>query len=198
MRNTLKLTAAQTTGAEQAQWETEINTLLDATGVFFSRGTIMYEVACEPRGNCNNDQLSFKAYLSRWMAATTKVAPWTHDTIMPLLQSSAQAAATSCSGGDDGTTCGTKWTEGVWDGASGPGQQMSALEVIQSNLIDSVAGPVSQGNGGISKGDPAAGTGGDSLAPQEPITTSDRAGAGILTCLVLVGLIGGTWYVNLS
>ena len=156
----------------------------------------MFEVACEPRGNCNNDQLSFKAYLSRWMAATTKVAPWTHDQIMPLLASSASAAATSCSGGDDGTTCGTKWTQGAWDGASGPGQQMSALEVIQSNLIDNVAGPASQGNGGISKGDPGAGTGGDDLAPQEPITTGDRAGAGILTTLVLVCLVGGAWYVR--
>ena len=155
----------------------------------------MYEVACEPGGNCNTDQLSFKAYLARWMAASTKVAPFTHDTIMPLLASSAQAAATSCSGGDDGSTCGTKWTEGQWDGATGVGQQMSAMEVFQSNLIDSVPGPVSQGNGGLSKGDPGAGTGGDDLAPEEPISTADRAGAGILTALVLVMLLGGTWWL---
>jgi mannan endo-1,6-alpha-mannosidase len=82
---------------------------------------------------------SFKAYLSRWMAASTKVAPWLYDDIKPYLAASAQAAALSCTGGDDGTTCGTRWwNNGVWDGATGVGQQMSALEVIQSNLIDRV------------------------------------------------------------
>ena len=80
------------------------------------------------------------------MAATTKVAPWTHDTIMPLLQTSAQAAATSCSGGDTGTACGMRWTTGNWDGSQGVGEQMSALEVIQSNLIDFVPGPVGNGH----------------------------------------------------
>jgi mannan endo-1,6-alpha-mannosidase len=73
------------------------------------------------------------------MAASTKVAPWLYDSIKPYLAASAAAAALSCTGGDDGTTCGTRWwNNGVWDGATGVGQQMSALEVIQSNLIDKV------------------------------------------------------------
>jgi hypothetical protein len=72
------------------------------------------------------------------MAASTKVAPWLYDSIKPYLAASAAAAAISCTGGDDGTTCGTRWWTGVWDGATGVGQQMSALEVIQSNLIDKV------------------------------------------------------------
>lgn len=71
---------------------------------------------------------------------------------------------------------------------------MSALEAIQSNLIDLVPGPASQGNGGISKGDVSAGTGGDNIF-YSPIKTSDRAGAGILTFIVLSGLIGGTWWL---
>ena len=120
--------------------------------------------------------------------------PWTYDTIIPLLQSSAQAAATSCTGGDDGNTCGMVWTTGTWDGQTGVGEQMSALEVIQSNLIDSVPGPVANGSGGISVGDPSAGTGGDNIF-YEPITTGDKAGAGILTFLLLLGLVGGTWWL---
>lgn len=32
----------------------------------------MTEVACEPVDLCDVGQQSFKAYLSRWMAATTK------------------------------------------------------------------------------------------------------------------------------
>lgn len=157
----------------------------------------MFEVACEPSGNCNTDQQSFKAYLSRWMAASTKVAPWTHDIIMPLIGASAQAAARQCDGGSDGVTCGTKWTASTWDGTYGVGQQMNALEVIQSNLIDQVRGPVGNKTGGISIGDPAAGSGGDSnpLGPQAPITTGDRAGAGILTALVLTALVGGAWWM---
>jgi len=115
----------------------------------------MYEVACEPGGNCNIDQLSFKAYLSRWMAASTKVAPWLYDQMQPFLAASAMAAAQSCVGGDTGTMCGTKWYTGGWDGSFGVGQQMSALEVIQSNLITQVQGPVTNNTGGTSKGDPS-------------------------------------------
>lgn len=152
-----------------------------------------YEVACEPSNNCNVDQLSFKAYLSRWMAATTKVAPWTADQILPLLASSAQAAALSCSGGDGSIVCGTKWTTGTYDGVTGVGQQMSALEVIQSNLIKKVSGPVSNSTGGTSQGDPSAGTGTSSQPVNVPgaIRTKDKAGAGILTAIVIVASLGG-------
>lgn len=191
------LTHPQTSGAQKDLWQTRVEGMLKRVTIFFANGTIMYEGACEPNGNCNTDQLSFKAYLSRWMAATAKVAPWTHDIIMPLLQTSAEAAAKACSGGD-GTVCGTKWTTGSYDGTTGVGQQMSAMEVIQSNLIDTVSGPVSKGNGGISKGNAAAGTGGDNPDPLKPIATSDRAGAGITTALILVFILGGAWYVDES
>lgn len=156
----------------------------------------MYEVACEPSGNCNLDQQSFKAYLARWMAATTKVAPWTHDTILPLIRTSATAAAKICTGGGvEGATCGSKWWEGTYDGSKGVGQQMSALEAIQSTLIDQVAGPVGNNSGGTSKStDPNVGLGGStSNLPTSSITTADRAGAGILSALVLVGILGGAW-----
>jgi mannan endo-1,6-alpha-mannosidase len=127
------------------------------------------------------------------MAATTKVAPWTADQILPLLASSAQAAAQSCSGGTDGNMCGTKWTQNGWDGTYGVGQQMSALEVIQSNLIKKVAGPVSNSTGGTSQGNPSAGTGTSSHVDNAPgvIGTKDKAGAGVLTAVVLAGLLGG-------
>lgn len=75
--------------------------MLDAASKNFFNGTIMIEVACEATKLCNIDQQTFKAYLSRWMAATVKVAPWTHDTIMPLLRSSAEAAARSVSSEHD-------------------------------------------------------------------------------------------------
>lgn len=132
------------------------------------------------------------------MAATTKVAPWTADQILPLLASSAQAAAQSCSGGNDGKTCGTKWTQTGWDGTFGVGQQMSALEVIQSNLIKKVSGPVSNSTGGTSQGNPSAGTGTTThVDAPDVIGTKDKAGAGVLTAVVIIMLLGGGYVSDL-
>jgi mannan endo-1,6-alpha-mannosidase len=160
----------------------------------------MYEVACEPGGKCNVDQRSFKAYLARWMAATTKMAPFTTDKILPKLRASAQAAAAQCVGAP-GTTCGIRWNLGPnWDGSTGVGEQMSALEVIQSALITTVAPPVTAKLGGTSKGDPAAGSSGDNPVASfvlEPVTTGDRVGAGFLTLFILVGVLGGAWWMIL-
>jgi mannan endo-1,6-alpha-mannosidase len=159
----------------------------------------MYEVACEPNSKCNNDQRSFKAYLSRWMAWTTKLAPFTYDRILPRLRTSALAAARQCTGGPSGATCGIRWTQPEWDGTTGVGQQMSALEVIQSNLITKVAGPVTNSTGGTSRGDPAAGTGGNNVVPigvyTGAITSGDRVGAGFLTAFMLAGVLGGAWWM---
>ncbi|KAI9786324.1 MAG: hydrolase 76 protein [Peltula sp. TS41687] len=182
------------------KWKTRVDGLLNATRVFFHKDVpnVMFEVACEPYGKCNVDQRSFKAYLARWMAATTKLAPWTYDPIMTRIRTSAAAAARQCSGGTDGVTCGIKWTQPTWDRSYGVGEQMSALEVIQSNLISKVSGPVTDETGGTSKGDPSAGTGGD-VAPvalhTTPISTGDKAGAGLLTALILVGVLGGAWFM---
>lgn len=159
----------------------------------------MYEVACETNGKCDVDQRSFKAYLARWMAATTQLAPFTYKQIMPKLQASATAAAQQCSGGATGNVCGLQWTKGTaYDGSFGVGEQISALEVIQSNLITKVAAPVTHNTGGTSKGNPSAGTGGDTTAPgiqTGTITTGDKVGAGFLTTLVLVAVVGGAWWM---
>jgi len=115
----------------QAKWQTRINSILDGADFLFFPSqygsNIMTEMLCEPTSNCNNDQSSFKAYLSRWMAVTTLLAPWTHDTIMPKLQASAKAAAGQCVGGDNGRMCGRQWYTTTWDGSKGVGQQVSAI-----------------------------------------------------------------------
>jgi mannan endo-1,6-alpha-mannosidase len=159
----------------------------------------MQEVVCESSGKCDNDQVSFKAYLSRWLAASTKMAPFTYDAVMTKLSTSATAAAAQCSGGDESRTCGTKWTVGTaWDGTSGVGQQMSALEVIQSNLIGQATGPVTNTTGGTSVGNSNAGGDSDTLSDLNgsPTTAGDRAGAGILTALILVSVVGGAWWIS--
>ena len=159
----------------------------------------MYEVACEPNGKCDVDQRSFKAYLSRWMAVTMQLAPWTGSFIMPKLQASANAAAQQCTAGSNQHTCGIKWTIGNNDGTpGGVGEQMSALSVIQANLINQVAAPVTNSSGGTSKGNAAAG-GAVSPIPSgiqaEQVTTGDRVGAGFLTTFMLMGVVGGAWWM---
>ncbi|KAL8998480.1 MAG: hypothetical protein Q9188_006095 [Gyalolechia gomerana] len=176
------------------RWRTHLEGLLKGTMVFFPPqygGNIMQEVACEPYGSCNNDQPSFKAYLSRWMAATTQIAPFTANFIMPKLRASALGAAKQCSGPPNGgTTCGRQWNSTTWDGTLGIGEQLSALSVIQANLISKVAPPVTMARGGTSKSNPLAGTGDTDSTRVDPnltrkVTTGDKAGAGILTALLV-------------
>ena len=91
-----------------------------------------------------------------------------------------------------------KWTDGAkYDGTTGVGQQMSAMEVIQSLLISRVAAPVTNSTGGTSKGDPAAGSSGtfDPRMPQGAIQKKDRVGAGFLTTLVIISGIGSLWWM---
>jgi mannan endo-1,6-alpha-mannosidase len=99
----------------------------------------MSEVTCEGKQNCDQDQPSFKAYLSRWLAVTTQLAPQFHDQIMVKINASAQGAAKQCSGPAigtnggrtiDGTTCGRRWYQSSYDGQAGVGESMSALSVI--------------------------------------------------------------------
>lgn len=175
-------------------WKQRVDSILAGIDVFF-KDNVMWEAACEGVNRCDVDQQSFKAYLARWMAATTKMAPYTYDTVMGKLGPSAAAAALQCSGGDNGRTCGMKWTQGsTWDGTWGVGQQMSALEVIQSNLIHQVAGPVTNSTGGTSKGNPNAGAKpAAAILEVGPATTTDKAGAGFLTALFCLSLLGMFW-----
>lgn len=73
---------------------------------------------------------------------------------------------------------------------------MAVLEIIQSNLVDTAPGWVSAVKGtGTSEGDVNAGSDSSSTADDlmvTPVTTSDRAGAGILTALILIGVVGGS------
>jgi mannan endo-1,6-alpha-mannosidase len=158
--------------------------------VFFPDG-IAYEVACEEHMSCTTDMLSFKGYLHRWMATVGRVAPFTHETIIAVLKTSTQAALSTCTGGDSGRVCGFKWSTKAYDGTQGAGQQMNVLAAVSSLLIDQTAGPVTNTTGGTSVGDPNAGSKSDSFDGHvTPPTTGDKAGAGILTFIILSMAVG--------
>ena len=122
-----------------ALWTDRTTNLLSATSLYFTpfpnASFIMFETPCEREGTCNTDQLSFKAYLSRWLASSAQLVPQIANAVSTLLHASAKGAAASCSGGSDGVTCGQRWYTGSWDGSYGVGQQLSALEVIQGLLV---------------------------------------------------------------
>lgn len=180
-------------------WKSRVAGLLNQTMTVFFPNNTGFEVACEQTLiHCTIDMFSLKAYLTRWMAASIKLAPFIHDQVMLLLSTSAKQAALQCSGSPaafpNGRQCGLSWYKGaVWDGTSGVGQQMAALEVIQSNLIVSAPDPVTGSSGGTSQGDPNAGnSGGSSTDPTAlaPPSTGEKVGAGFFTALI-VCMVGG-------
>ncbi|KAH8431521.1 glycoside hydrolase family 76 protein [Aspergillus melleus] len=179
-------------------WKTRVENIIRGLDIFFPIGDIMSEVACEPNGKCNVDQRSFKAYLSRWMSHTIQIAPFTKDLLTPKLRASAEAAALQCSGPDN--ACGLRWNRNeTFDGSTGVGEQMAALEIFQGHLVNYVDKRVTANTGGISKGDPNAGTGKsdeDSVGIHERvISTGDRVGAGILTAVIVIGAMSAVYFM---
>ena len=101
-----------------------------------------------------------------------------------------------------------EWNTTVWDGTYGVGQEMSALAVIQSLMLDvptedavTFTPPLTSSTGGNSTSNPSAGTGGNKPKFQpavftDKITAGDKAGAAILTIVVVTFVIGGSlWLV---
>ncbi|KAI0476193.1 glycoside hydrolase family 76 protein [Xylariaceae sp. FL0804] len=195
-----------TTGSAQQTWKTRVQGLLTSVKSTFFKNGVMWEPSCETSSaGCNTDQQSFKGHLARWLAQTAVLAGFTADTITPLLQSTATAVAEQCDGtaasgykGTSGTACGFSWLKAAaWDGNSGVGEQMNALNAIVATLAQ--PDPLTKDSGGSSTGDPDAGNSdSDKLETLAPITAGDRAGAGILTLLALGGLLGGSYFVTVG
>ena len=164
---------------------------------------VAVEVTCEPSGNCDDNGFTFKGYTLRWMGVAAQLVPAVADEIWPYIIASGEGAAGQCVGGTDGKTCGMRWNSTTWDGTFGVGQQMSSLSAIGANMIKadtSLKKPYTTKTGGTSKGDPAAGTGGEQTgslpnAYTAKIATSDKAGAGVVTALVLILILGGGFWL---
>lgn len=145
---------------------------------------------------CNIDQMSFKAYLSRWLGATTRLIPDLAPRIMALLTTSAVAAARQCISGTVGAACGMRWYEGSTDGREGVGQQMSAMDVMGALLVTGARDLVTNSTGGTSLGD--YGDTVDTAAKVRgsiQVTTAGRAAAGMLTA-AMCALVGfAVWFM---
>lgn len=180
-------------------WETKTQQILNGAASIFFSDDIMYESTCQPSDACNTDQRVFKAIFSRMLGYSSVLAPFTTSTITTLIDASAQAAALSCSGGTDGHTCGQNWLNSTYDDLYGLGEQASALEVINQLLVHDRPAPYTESNGGSSVGDASAGlnlTTTNVLESSITISGKDRAGAGIITAVILsVLMASAAWMV---
>lgn len=170
---------------------------------FFPKG-IAYEPNCEMRhGQCTPDMLSFKGYVHRWLSVVTQVAPFTRDTILPVLKTSTEAAVAQCTGGSSGRQCGFYWSSGKYvdvavDHTSGAGEAMDVLGAVSSLLIDAATTPVTNSSGGTSKGNDGSGHANNGEKKPAEITTGDRAGAWILTVVCFGVFIPGFVWVSMA
>lgn len=158
---------------------------------------------CEPSGQCDEDanRPIFKGLTVSWLADIVLIIPSLRDKIVPKLQVSAEGAAKACTGKGQ-NVCGNRWWGGKYDGqnsmenAISGSQMMSAIMV---KFLDSSSAPVSTETGGNGSSDPNAGIEDYSRPPQlPPITTADKAGAGILTLLLVAGVVGGAIFLSVG
>jgi mannan endo-1,6-alpha-mannosidase len=127
-------------------WVQRTAGLLEATGTFVSpyknSTDILFEAYCELADDCNIDQLSMKAYLVRWMAGTSQLAPFTSPRVSTIIRASALGAAAACTGGASGHDCGSKWyTNGSDRTTGGLGENLAVLEVMYALLADEATPP---------------------------------------------------------
>ena len=180
-------------------------------------GQIICETTIEWVNSDDLDQPSFKGWAMRWLATATQLAPFASEWIIPRIFASAVAAAAQCTGQatnqQPGTVCGQEWYSTTWDGRYGVGEQMSALSVFQSLLIQSANPPVTLVTGGTSQGN---GTGGgwgsgrvQSTMPwlanpwhdpalSKEMGVGDTVGAAILTVLSCGLALGGLGWMAKS
>ncbi|GMG51768.1 unnamed protein product [Ambrosiozyma monospora] len=184
----------------ETKWETELEKYVNGISIFYntSNNNIIYERQCQQSGSCTNDQRSFKSIFSRCLAMTARLAPQHESDIMKVIEASAEGAASSCSGGSDGHTCGMNWGYGGWDGWYGLGEQISALEIIQSTLVLQYDSPLTNDTGGTSQGDTEAGLDTNDVTNVNDITVKqkDKVGAALATTITLVVFVGlSVWMV---
>lgn len=166
--------------------------------VFFLDNTnIMYEAACQPSNQCNNDQRCFNAIFSRFLGLTCLMAPTLSAEIQEYLADTSVGVLQSCTGGTDGHTCGLNWGADGWDGYYGLGEQMSALEALQNRLVWTRPGPLTEDTGATSVGNGSAGSGShsDTINNKLDLGTKDKAGAGIITTLVIILFLVSAWWM---
>ncbi|CAI5758837.1 unnamed protein product [Candida verbasci] len=173
---------------EDEKWLNYSMNFLRSAQVFFkniSGNMVIYEAACQPSKNCNNDQRSFIANFARFLGLTSKLIPQTEETINGWIKSSANAAAdwTNWNSTDDNPYGVGNHYDNVYE--------LSALEVMQNVMTPKRPAPYTANDGGSSKSHP--GNGYPKIKQNTKpltLTTKDKAGAAIITSIIGLSIIG--------
>ncbi|KAK1247389.1 hypothetical protein MKX07_002298 [Trichoderma sp. CBMAI-0711] len=196
--------AAMYNATSSSEWKTRVDGLLKGVQSTFVKDNVLFEAACEGQGTCNVDMQGYKSFLARGLKATSELAPYTGQTIRPLLLSSAKAAAAACAGtttkmylGKPGTVCGFSWIAKngqVFDGKIGVGEQLNALSAVISTISGGAAaggddGEGSSGGNGTSTAGPSktSGTAGPVTASVKPPSAGTRVAANAVAAVVVLG-----------
>ena len=174
-----------------------MNGLLQKTfATFFlpKNGNILSEIICEPTDNCDRNGMLFKGLTVMWLANIALVVNSTYTDILEKIQTTTAGAAKTCTGLNN-ETCGMRWYGGEFDGQSGFDIDITATTLYSVAMLPFVrdtAKPLTGSSGGNTSADPSAGTetASDGYPTYTPISTADRAGAGILTVIFTGGLVG--------
>ncbi|ETS78390.1 hypothetical protein PFICI_10452 [Pestalotiopsis fici W106-1] len=168
-------------------WKNRIDGYLDNILETFFQDGVAIEPACESSESCNTDMYFFKGILHRSLAWTMKMAPYTADTILPVLKTSAAAAVSTCTGGDNGRMCGFTWSNGTFD-ISNAGAQSSVLGALVSVLeFTNVASTGSSASGSGSSGSGSSSTGSSS----SNTTNTDDKSMGTNFGISFSAIVGG-------
>lgn len=181
---------------QDEKWLTRTLGFVESSKIFFDEYGVMFESACMRVHTCKTDQRAFRAYFARCLALTAVLVPQTYDTIYGRLEVTANAIAQSCSGGTDQHTCGMNWSHTGWDDYYGLGEQMSALESVQSLMIMKKQQILTIQSGASSLGDPIFGN--QTTVAQAKLldlNKGDTAGASIITVIVGATIIALGYYV---
>ena len=168
-------------------------------------GYILEEISCDPYPQClSSNSILVKGPTVLWLGWVVILVPQLYDQIVPKLQASAQGAAASCTGSTPEELCGCSWYKKKLDPRLGFEPMVSASNIFTINLLafdpsKRYQTPLTSSTGGTSKGNFNAGkdsTGQNYSLP--PITTADRAGAGILTAIFVATWIGAVFWMLLG
>lgn len=149
-----------------------------------------------------------KGYAHRWLSSATQVAPFLAAKLLPVLRTSAEAAAKQCvdgSGGDVSQRCGFSWTNETFvdpedaDGTSGAGEGLSVFAAVTSLLIADAAAPATaatSGDAGGSNGTNQDGSPSGTADGSSPSgTAASDSGAGRFRVEVTASLLLGVMAV---
>lgn len=139
------------------KWKKAVNGFVNVTLNVFVEDDIVFEVACEKNGKCNTDQKAMKGLAVRSYARAIASAPFISESLTPILEASAEAAAKGCSKDDDEVECQLRWTAKRNDESGALGESFSALAVVQALLVPE-SKPLATGSAsnGTSTGNPTS------------------------------------------